>query len=289
MAISCQRNVNEYRPELTNIGGYSAEKKKIILSIHPLHNAVRIQEMYGPIIKMLEKKIPEFDFYIESSKSYDEFNKKIQLKQFDIILPNPFQTIMAMNYGYKVFAKMGDDEKFRGIVLVRRDSNIDSIKKLKNKTISFPAPTALAAAMMPQYYIEKNGASFKKDNIKSKYVGSQESSILAAYHKEVDAGATWIMAWESFSAQNAVLVKELKPLFVTEKLINNSLMAKSDLSPYILSKIKNVFLQMHKTKEGVEILNKIKLSKFEDASDKDYEIVQAFLNKYQETFGVIAF
>ncbi|MEZ4694041.1 MAG: PhnD/SsuA/transferrin family substrate-binding protein [Aliarcobacter sp.] len=50
----------------------------------------------------------------------------------------------------KVFAKMGDDENFRGIFLVRKDSGIKNFEDLKGKKISYPAPTALAATILPQ-------------------------------------------------------------------------------------------------------------------------------------------
>jgi phosphonate transport system substrate-binding protein len=289
VSLSCQKKEVTYQPTYGENSNNSPKKRMVTISIHPLHNAVRIQEMYGPIIKILEKNIPEAEFQIESSKSYDEFNRKIQSKRIDIILPNPYQTLEAIKYGYQVFAKMGDDVKFRGIVLIRKDSTIDSIKKLKGKTISFPAPSALAAAMMPQYYIESRGASFKKDNIKTKYVGSQESSILAVYYKEVDAGSTWVMAWESFKAENKEIAKELKPLFITEQLLNNSLMAKSDFPPDLLIKVKDTFLNLHKTNEGNVVLNRIKLSKFEDASNQNYEIVKQFLTQYLEKFGELPF
>ena len=44
---------------------------------------------------------------------------------------------------------MADDNNFRGIFIVRKDTNIQQVSDIKNKTVSYPAPTALAATMMP--------------------------------------------------------------------------------------------------------------------------------------------
>jgi len=70
---------------------------------------------------------------------------------------------------------MGDDENFRGIILVRKDSAIENVADLKGKAVSYPAPTALAAAMMPQYYLQTHGLDVMND-LDNRYVGSQASS-----------------------------------------------------------------------------------------------------------------
>lgn len=85
---------------------------------------------------------------------------------------------------------MGDDDNFRGIILVRKDSGIKSVKDLVGKNISYPAPTALAATMMPQWYLHIHGINIHTD-ITNSYVGSQESSIMNVFLGKSAAGATW--------------------------------------------------------------------------------------------------
>lgn len=75
---------------------------------------------------------------------------------------------------------MSDDENFRGIILVRKDSGISKVIDLKGRAVSFPAPTALAATMMPQFYMQNNGIDVMND-IEIQYVGSQKSSIMNVF------------------------------------------------------------------------------------------------------------
>jgi phosphonate transport system substrate-binding protein len=259
-------------------------KKEIIFAPHPLHNPIRLQLMFGPIIDILNREIPEAHFTLEASKDYADYNEKIKTKNIAIILPNPYQTIMAKDFNYSVFAKMSDNENFKGIFLVRKESQISKISDLKNKKVSFPAPTALAAAMMPKVFLKQNGIDFRND-FTSKYVGTQESAMLAVYHKETDVGVTWPMAYNSFLADKPELAKELKLILQTKSLINNSLMAKNDLDPKLVKKIKEVFVNLHQSKEGMSILDKMKLSKFEAANDNDYKVVQNFIVEYKKHFG----
>jgi phosphonate transport system substrate-binding protein len=95
-----------------------------------------------------------------------------------------------MKHGYHVFAKMGDDENFRGVILVRIDAKIHHVSDLKNKRIAYSAPTALAATLMPQYYLQTHGLNINTD-IENIYVGSQESAIMNVLNRKVVAGATW--------------------------------------------------------------------------------------------------
>lgn len=283
LSSSCmKKDASTYSPTFSdkNFGG----KKEIIFAPHPLHNPLRLQEMFGPILDILNRRNKDIHFTLEASKNYTDFNQKVAERKLDVILPNPYQTLMAKKSGYSVIGKMGDDQNFRGILLVRKDSNIKSIKDLKNKTISYPAASALAGSMMVQLYLQKHGIDVKKETT-AKYVGSQESSILAVLHREVDAAATWPMTWNSYSAEKDVLKKELTVLFQTPSLINNSIMIKDGLDPKIVQEVKDVFLNLHNTEEGKAILDKIKLSKFEQATDSDYEKVQALLDEFEKTFG----
>ena len=104
-------------------------------------------------------------------------------------MPNPYQTVRSLKFGYSVFGKMGNDELFRGIILVRKDGGIRKLSDLKGKTVCYPAPTALAATMMPQYYLQTHGLNVNHD-IENLYVGSQESSIMNVLRGHAAAAGT---------------------------------------------------------------------------------------------------
>jgi phosphonate transport system substrate-binding protein len=284
--FACNKQAENYLPQ------FSDKKIEInnsiseyIFAVHPLHNPERLQKMFGPMIDYINHRLKNAKLKIEASNSYNEYNEKIKTKRIDFLLPNPYQTMMANKYGYHVFAKMGDDEIFAGIGLIRTDSYYKSLKDLKNKVITFPAPTALAAVMMPQVYMQKNGLNLKNKEAEIKYVGSQESSILAVFHNNAEMGVTWVMAWNSFANENPEIAKKLKIFFKTKPLINNSLMVRDDIDKSLVEQIQKIIVNMHNDSEGMKILDNMKLSKFENANDQTYKVVEKFLNEYKMTFG----
>ena len=212
--------------------------------------------------------------------------QKLFSREFDFALPNPYQTIKALEVGYKVFAKMGDDENFRGIFLVRKDSGIKNFEDIKGKKISYPASTALAATILPQYFLYENKIDINKD-IENIYVGSQESSIMNVYLKQSDVAATWPPPWESFIKQRPEIANEVEIIWQTKNLPNNSLVARDDLPAQLVEEIAMLFIQLHENEEGKKILEKIVLSKFEIANENTYKVVKDFIVDFEKDVRLI--
>ncbi len=256
--------------------------KEYVFAIHPLHNPVRLFEIYGPLIDYLNQNIPGTTFRLEASRNYEEFEKKLYAREFDFALPNPYQTLNSQDHGYHVIAKMGDDYKFTGIVLVRRDSGIKKLADLKGKKVSYPARTALAATMMPQYYFQTHGLNINRD-IDNLYVGSQESSILNVYLGNVAAGATWPLPWEAFQNEHPEMARELEVKWETAPMINNGVVARDDVPVQLVRQVAQLLDTLHTTNEGKAMLARMPLSRFELADDNRYRVIEDFLRKFSRT------
>lgn len=270
---------NIYKPEYSSKS--AIEKKTYIFGIHPLHNPKKLFEVYQPLIDFLNINLKDVTITLEASKNYDEYDKKLFSGHFDFSLPNPYQTVESTKYGYRIFGKMGDDENFRGIILVRKDSNIKEISDLKGKSISYPASTALAATMMPQRFLHDNGIDINND-VKNLYVGSQESSIMNLFLNESAAAATWTPPWIAFKKDRPEIAQELEVKWETSSLPNNGLVVKKDIDSKLIEKVSALMFNLHNTQKGKEILKAMELSKFEKADYDTYESVRVFLDKFEK-------
>ena len=257
-----------------------------IFGIHPLYNPKKLQEVYGPLIEYFNKNIPNITFRLEASRNYATYNEKLYAGKFHFALPNPYQTINSIDCGYTVFGKNGDDENFCGIIIIRKDENIKTIDDLKGKAISFPAPTALAATMMPQYFLYENGLDVMND-IDIRYVGSQESSIMSVYSGNTVAAATWPQPWMQFVKNEPELASELEVKWTTKPLINNGLVVRNDISPELIIQIENILFNLHTHEEGRIILERMNLSKFEKANNQTYNIIKTFLERFNKNIRPI--
>lgn len=259
----------------------AASKQLYRLAIHPLYNPQKLSEAYQPLVDHLNKQIPNVHFELEASRDYQVYEQKFRNREPAFLLPNPWQTLQALNVGYQVIAMAGDKDDFRGIFIVRKDSGVKSPNQLIGKSVSYPSPTALAAAILPQYFLHTKGININRD-INNIYVGSQESSIMNVYLGKVAAGATWPPPWRLFQKTYPAEAAQLTVIWETPTLINNSVMVRDDVPQDIRSKVQRVLTELQLTNEGKGILSGMETSRFLLATDSSYDIVREYIKRFEK-------
>jgi phosphonate transport system substrate-binding protein len=278
LASSCDKpDEQTYQPTFSK--SQSSTSLEYVVGIHPLHNPKKLFEVYGPIVDHLNATIPNAHFQLEASRNYEEFDKKLYSGYFDFAMPNPYQTVRSIKAGYVVFGKMADDHDFRGIILVRKDAGIRSVLDLKGKKVSYPALTALAATMMPQYYLHTHGLNVNHD-IENLYVGSQDSSIMNVYLGQVAAGATWPVPWKAFVKEHPDEAAQLEVKWQTESLVNNGWVARQDIPPKMVNQVAKALFELNASEQGRAILERLPISGFEKANNTTYKPVEDYLDRF---------
>ena len=135
----------DYQPRFAQTD--PSDQREYTFAVHPLHNPQMLHRRFGPLMSYLEAQVGA-RFRLVASNDYAAFESRMSAGSFDFALANPYQALRATEQGYRVFAKETDDDQFRGVVVVRRDAGIKLLADLAGKTISYPAPTAVAATMM---------------------------------------------------------------------------------------------------------------------------------------------
>ncbi len=278
ITAGCNANKDEgYAPKF--VAAPVSAVPEYIFAALPVHNPKRLFEVYGPLIEQLNSRIPDARFQFKASRSFADFEKNLYSRRYHFALPNPYETVNALGHGYHVFAKMGDDEAFRGVILVRRDGNIQHVPDLAGKTVSFPAPTALAAALMPQLFLHTHGIDVNRD-IKLLYSGSHESTIMNVHLGNAAAGSVWLPMWQAFVRNHPDIASQLEVRWQTGTLPNNGLVVRDDIPAGITQQVKAVMLSLHQSKEGRAILANLGTSSFEMADDSYYDPVREFIRQF---------
>lgn len=249
-------------------------------AVHPLHNPKKLSEAYQPLIDLLNQRLSGARFELEASRDYQAFEEKFRARQPEFLLPNPWQSLEAMKVGYRVIAMAGDAEDFKGIFIVRKDSGIRSPGDLKGKVVSYPSPTALAACIMPQYFLHRNGLDVNRD-ITNAYVGSQESSITSVYLRQSTAGATWPPPWRLFQRDHPAEAAQLAVIWETPALLNNSVMVRDDVPGTIAAEVRRLLVELAQTADGRRILDGMSTARFHLADDASYRKVRDFIATFE--------
>ncbi|MEI8170342.1 MAG: PhnD/SsuA/transferrin family substrate-binding protein [Rhodoferax sp.] len=283
--VGCDAREESKAPIYTSAPAVVAGKPVYRLAVHPLHNPQTLHQLYTPLTDYLGRQLTEVHFEVEASTSYADFQDKFTSRGPHLILPNPYHALKAADNGYEVIAEAGNSADFRGIFLLRKDSGITSPLQLKGKTVAFPAPTALAAAMMPMVWLANQGLKMPQD-IQSSFVGTHQSAILNVYLGQAAAGVTWPSPWNDFQKSNPKEAAALHLVWQTPELINNALMARSDLPPHHIARIRELLLGLHEHEEGQAILKGMMTPRFNPADTARYRhVVGGFLKTYIAQVG----
>jgi len=285
LLVACNNTEDkQYQPEFSSTP--ISLDKQYIFGVHPQRNPKKLREVFGPLTKYLNNKVKDANLVFEASRNFAAYDNKQASRHFDFTLPNPYGTVQGIDSGYRVFGKMGNEGDLRGLILVRRDSSIKSISDLKGTTISFPGPTALAATILPKYFLYSKGLDVNTD-FKSIYVGSMESSLTNVYRGNVAAGTAYPPAWRDFQKNQPQLAAELKVMWQTEAMPDNSLMARDDIPQELVDKIAKALFSMQNDEEGKAVLSGMDLTQFKRADNDDYAQVREFIKKYETQIGPV--
>jgi phosphonate transport system substrate-binding protein len=277
---SCNRKPKDSGPEYGTVP-LTRNLTHYTFAVHPLHNPEMLFKTYVPVIDYINEGLEGASLTLEASRDYNAFEDKYKKRTPDFILPNPWQTIQAMKYGYHVIAMAGEASDFKGIFIIPVQSDIKTPKDLKGKAVSYPASTALAACIMPQYFLFKHGVNVNQD-IDNKYVGSQESSIMNVFLGKTAAGVTWPPPWRAFERKHPEEASKLKVIWETEPLINNSIMVRNDIPVEIELRVLSILSGIHKTDKGRTLLQNIETSGFYPANDSTYGIVEKYISRFEK-------
>jgi len=275
----CGREESAPAPQYTSKGGVADQTTHYIFDVHPLRNPQLLYEKFEPLMAYLQTQLPGTSFDLETSNDYADHERKLREGKPHFSLPNPYHAALSHNWGYHVIAKMDNDELFRGVFIVRKDSPIKTPADLHGKVMASPAPTALAATMMPQLYLQKHGIDVQTD-LKNNYVGTHNSAIMNAYLRQSDISATWSVAWQAFEQSNPAEAADLKVIWETPALIQPAIIARNDVAPEVVTQVTRLLTTLQDSAQGQQLLKNIDTTRFVPASDADFEVVSAFLAEF---------
>ena len=277
--VACDSSTKQAGPRYAD-APVAGEMKVLHFAVHPLHNPNKLVQTYQPLLDKLNLQLDGVRLELEASRDYAFYEDKFRRRAPEFLLANPWQTLEAIKVGYTVIAMAGDPADFKGLILIRKDSDIKTVNDLKGKEVSYPSPTALAGCIMPQAFLHAQGLDVMRD-IKNRYVGSQESSIMNVYLKQSSAGATWPPPWRTFQKDHPREAAQLKVAWVTAPLINNSVMARDDVPAVITARVRAALLHLHESAQGRQILASMQTAYFPAASDEDYAPAKRFIAEFE--------
>lgn len=137
---------------------------------------------WAPLLEQLGRQTG-LCFELRIAPSIPDFETALLAGQPDFAFANPYHEVMARKAQGYLPLVVDSKEKLSGILLVRADSPIQSLKELDGQPIAFPAPNAFAASLLIRSRLAQQGI-----RIQPKYVKTHANVYRAVIIGDVVAG-----------------------------------------------------------------------------------------------------
>ena len=245
----------------------AAEKEVYILSVVPQFTPAEINRSWTPIVEKLSRATGR-SFELKVYPNFQQFEAAFLKGEIDLAFLNPYHAVMAKQaQGYIPLLRDGANPLV-GLIIVRRDSPIQSIQELNGKELAFPAPNAFAASLHPRALL----AGQEKISIIPRYVSTHSNVYRHVILGEAIAGGG---VNNTFKREPPEVQAQLRVLYETPGVPSHPLVAHPRMPKAVRQAIKNTLLEMHNDPAGQRLLADIQMPKPVEANyARDYQALE---------------
>ena len=236
---------------ILNFHSVSAEEqhKSFNFAVVPQLPALTLHKHWKPFLDRLTD-LTGYKFNLVIHPSIPSFESDLYHGNPDFAYMNPYtQVLVKKSLGYTPIIR-DQKRKLSGILVVRADSKIQSLKELDGKTLAFPSPNAFAASLyMRALLIEK-----EKLEIKPVYVNTHANVYRTVIHGQTPAGGG---VNKTFLTESDAVKEQLRILYTTPSVAPHPIGVHPRVDRKITSDIQSAILSMTKKESDRKILSDI--------------------------------
>ncbi|WP_417221924.1 phosphate/phosphite/phosphonate ABC transporter substrate-binding protein [Amphritea sp.] len=244
----------------------SAAAETLSFGIVPQQSAQKLAHLWTPITDYLSAKTG-YQIRFTTAKDIPTFERRLHAGLYDIAYMNPYHfTVFNQKPGYRAIARQ-KDKRIKGIVVVRKDSLINSLMDLNGTKMAFPSPAAFAASVIPQSRLKQDHIEFSPS-----YVSSHDSVYLGVARGFFQAGGGVL---RTFNNTTPAIREQLRILWTSEGYTPHAVAVAPSISTKQQQRIREALLGMVDDPQGIKLLNSIRFNEFTAAENADWDDVRS--------------
>lgn len=282
---------------LVGCGGAGEEEtKELNVQFVPTNNDGSMEAKAKPFEEYLSEKLG-YDVNVTLATDYSTIVEAMASGQVDLGIMPPAAYVQARNQDaaeailtselQSYNDETGEPEEgvmsgtFKGEILVKSDSDIQSLEDLKGKKIATLSPNSASGYIYPVAEMKEMGIDPTTDCTLTT-VNDIPSEMTSVLNGQQDAcfvfeGARYSYA-DKFSEND--LMEDLRVLYLTEGDIpNDAIAVQPDMDPELKEKIKETFLNMADDEKGKEAMSMWNHIGYTEATESAYDTIEEYTEK----------
>jgi phosphonate transport system substrate-binding protein len=251
----------------------TSQQKPLYIGFIPQGNAVFMVRKWQPLADYLSKELG-VPVEMVFRSSYREIITALSNGEMDICLTGAFMYVLtrdAADIRPLVRRKKFGSSSYHSVVIVRKDSKLQSFKDLKNKTFAFTDKESTTGYLLPVAMMRQKGISDPEKYFSEViYTGNHDSVLLAVYNRSVDAAVMSTTRWRPENPK----IQDLRVIWKSEPIFLGPFSVRGGLEGDLVARIKDAFLKIGRTPATRELSSHIQIEGFEEAADRDYDSIR---------------
>ncbi len=261
---------------LLSFSSAGADNAVLRVGVGSMITPVNSVRYYQQIVDYLSDKMG-IDAEMIHRTTYDEIDLMLEQKQVDVafICSAPY-VIDNKKFGAEllVVPQVGGESFYKANIIVHRDSEISTFKGLKGKAFTFTDPKSNSGRLYPVYWLAQHNLT--PDDFFAKYFFSysHNKSVEMVAKKKVDGASVDSIVYAYMIATKSPYALETKIIHQSQKFGIPPVVVPPGISLVFKEKLRNTFLAMHKDKTGMSILGKMRIERFVEVPDSNYDLIR---------------
>jgi phosphonate transport system substrate-binding protein len=243
-------------------------------SVAPQFERRKLFSIWQPIVDDLQRRTG-LRFELVTSLSVGEYDRDAKNGRFDFIYVNPYMVpLIDQRPGYEPLIR--DSAPLRGILVVRKDSHIQRVEDLRDKSLAVPSMSALAASLLLRAELDRDFGV----NTRPAIAKTHGSVFLHVINGLADAGGS---IQKAFAEQDERIRNSLKVLHTTRDVPSHPIAGHTRVPSKVRERVRQAFLEMSVDPQGRALLAEVPMREAVVARAEDYQVLKALkLGSYLE-------
>ena len=270
---------------------------QLVFSIIPTEETTQELDIYKPLLTALKEKTGKsIEFFMPTSYASVIEGMVNGWVHIGVHGPNSYVLAKEKDPNLEVFATytklkghfQEEGPGYRAVLVVRADSDFDSIESLKGTIVGLADPASTSGNLMPRMVFGEligTGPELEQYFSKVVYTGGHDQSALAVKEGRVDDAFVATHRLDNVIDRGLAKTEDYRVLWQSGIIPQDPMVYRTDLCEPIKAAIRDAFLTLHENPDAKPFFDGIKSTKFVAMQDSDYDIIRKLVEAEKKADG----
>ncbi|MBM9604847.1 phosphate/phosphite/phosphonate ABC transporter substrate-binding protein [Desulfopila inferna] len=262
---------------LFSAGVTQASEKKIRAGVASMITPVSAVRYYQQVVDYIGEKIGSSAEMVHRT-TYDEIDVLLEQGEVDLafICSSPY-VLNNEKFGVELLVAPQVENKveYHSYIIVHKDSEVDSFKDLRGSSFAFVDPKSNTGKLYPTYLLarmDQTPESFFNNFI---YSYSHNKSVEIVAKNRAEGAAVDSIVYDFMVASKSPYIEQTKIIHRSPPFGIPPVVVPPTTSTFLKESLRQIFLTMHEDEDGKKILSSMRIDKFVQVPDTNYDTIRA--------------